>query len=82
MMVLIVGDYVYGIVAIFDNVMALIGINSCASEDLVPDGLVRYTDAEGSEAVNMEIEGRSEQWSIATEILFTVGQPPLTCFCC
>ena len=56
MVVLIVGDYVYGIVTVFDNVMALVRVDPCASEDLVPDGLVRYTDAEGSEAVNVKIE--------------------------
>ena len=57
MVVLIVGDYVYGMVTVFDNVMTLVRVDPCASKDLVPDGLIGYTYAECPEAVNVEIKG-------------------------
>ena len=82
MVVLIVCDYVYTIVAVFNNVMTLVRVDSSASKDLVPDGLIRYTDSEGPEAVNMEIECRSEQRGISAEIVLTVIQPPFACFSC
>lgn len=82
MVVLIVCDYIYGIVAVFDNVMTFVGVDSCASKDLVPNGLVWYADSEGPEAVGVEIEGRCKQRGISAEILFTVGKPPLARFSC
>lgn len=56
-MVFIVGNYIYAIITIFNNVMAFVRVDPCTSKDLVPDGLVGYTDSEGPEAIGMEIEG-------------------------
>lgn len=57
MVVFIVGNYIYVIVTIFNNVMTFVRVDSCTSKDLVPDGLVGDTDSEGPEAIDMEIKG-------------------------
>lgn len=80
--VLIVCDYIYGIVAIFDNVMALVRVDTCASKDLVPDGLVRHTDSECPEAIYMKVEGCCEQRGISAEILFAIFEPAFPGFSC
>ena len=80
--VLVVCDYIYGIVAIFDNVMALVRVDTCASKDLVPDGLIGHTDSEGPEAVGVEIEGCCEQRGISAEILFAIFKPAFPGFSC
>ena len=82
MVVLIVCDYIYRIVAIFHNVMALVGVDSRAPKDLVPDCLIGHTDSEGSEAVNVEIEGCCKQRGVSAEILFAILKPTFPGFSC